>query len=167
MLGSLGGVEGARVADLFAGTGALGIEALSRGASHVTFVEQDGNALEALRANVGTTGMGDRCDIVPAEVLAWLGRGVSRAHRGARRKEAGSYGYEIALCDPPYGFTAWDDLLTYLSAELAVLESSRGVQAAPGWDVLKVKRYGGTVVTLMRRLPHSSGGRRRRGPPWA
>jgi 16S rRNA (guanine966-N2)-methyltransferase len=146
VLGSLGGVEGARVADLFAGTGALGVEALSRGARHVTFVERDPGVLESLRSNTSALGLGDRCEVVRADVLAWL---------EGRAAEHGT-GFDLALCDPPYSFVRWPRLLASLDAPLAVLEASDGVPAAVGWDVLKVKRYGGTVVTLMRKLPRAS-----------
>ena len=59
----LGDVEGARVLDCFAGSGALGLEALSRGAATCTFVERDRAALDALRANVAALGVGDRCTV--------------------------------------------------------------------------------------------------------
>lgn len=64
----LGGFEELRVADLFAGTGALGLEALSRGADHCTFIEQDRAALDALRSNVAKLGAGPRADIRPGAV---------------------------------------------------------------------------------------------------
>ena len=62
-------LEGAQVLDAFAGTGALGLEALSRGAAHVTFLERDRAALRSLRANVAACGAGDRSAVVPADVL--------------------------------------------------------------------------------------------------
>jgi 16S rRNA (guanine(966)-N(2))-methyltransferase RsmD len=66
----------ARVLDLFAGTGAMGIEALSRGAAHVTFVERSADALEALRRNLKATGFVDRSEVVAANVIGFLDRGV-------------------------------------------------------------------------------------------
>src|SRR4051794_20348641 len=62
-LTSMGVVEGAVVADLFAGSGALGIEALSRGAERCIFVERDRAALQALRDNISTLGIADRCTV--------------------------------------------------------------------------------------------------------
>ena len=59
----LGSFEGLQVADLFAGTGALGLEALSRGAAHCTFVEKDRAALDALKRNIAKLGAGDRADV--------------------------------------------------------------------------------------------------------
>ena len=68
--GGRGIVEGARVLDVFAGTGAFGLEALSRGAAHATFVEQDPAALAALRANIATCRAQDRCEVLAVDALA-------------------------------------------------------------------------------------------------
>src|ERR1700729_2133336 len=59
ILGSRGGVVGLRVVDLFCGSGALGVEALSRGAASVTFVDSDPSALDAVRQNLGAVGLGE------------------------------------------------------------------------------------------------------------
>jgi 16S rRNA (guanine966-N2)-methyltransferase len=83
----LGTFEGLRVADLFAGSGALGLEALSRGAAHCTFVEQDGAALEALRTNIAKLGA------TGAEVRAQSVMALGPA----------SAPYDLLLLDPPYG----------------------------------------------------------------
>ena len=83
-------IDGARVLDLFAGAGTLGIEALSRGAAFATFVERAAPAAAAIRTNLGTTGSADRAKIVRAEVLAFLaGHGVGGP-------------YDLVLCDPPF-----------------------------------------------------------------
>jgi 16S rRNA (guanine966-N2)-methyltransferase len=133
-LGSLGGVEGATVADLFAGTGALGVEALSRGAEAVTFVDSDRTAVATIRANLEATGL-EGGTAVQADVLRWLpGKGP----------------FDLVFADPPYAFAAWPDLLQVLNAGLAVLESDHPVDVGPAWQVLKVKGYGGTVVTFAR-----------------
>ncbi len=143
VLTSLGGVEGATVVDLFAGTGALGIEALSRGAAHVTFVDRDPVAVAAVRDNLAAVGLADSpTEVVRADVLRWLEHG-----RPGRA-------FDLALCDPPYDFAAWDRLLGGLSADLALLESSQPLEPPPGWVVRTTKRYGGTVVTLVQPLPH-------------
>jgi 16S rRNA (guanine966-N2)-methyltransferase len=140
-LTSLGAVEGAAVVDLFAGTGALGIEALSRGAAHATFVDRDPAAIATIRDNLASVGLaGASCEVVRAEALRWLGR-CDRA-------------FDLALCDPPYDFAGWDRLLGGLSADLAVLESSLPLEPSQGWVVRTTKRYGGTVVTLVQPLPH-------------
>ena len=82
-------IADARVLDLFAGGGSLGIEALSRGAAHATFVERDRNALVALRANVVATGTGERARVVAASVLAYLGGSTAGP-------------FDLVFCDPPF-----------------------------------------------------------------
>ena len=83
-----GRVEGARVLDLFAGAGTLGIEALSRGAAHATFVERAPEALTALRRNLATTKYDDRALVARSDVIAFLA--------------AESGGYDLVFCDPPF-----------------------------------------------------------------
>jgi 16S rRNA (guanine966-N2)-methyltransferase len=124
-------LDGATVLDLFAGTGALGIEALSRGAAHATFVESHRAALTSIRTNLDATGFTDRATVVAAD---------------ATRAELPSV--DVAFADPPYAFTAWPALLTRLDAAVAVIESDREVDVPDGWRVLRMKRYGTTVVTL-------------------
>jgi 16S rRNA (guanine966-N2)-methyltransferase len=141
MLFSLGGVEGRQVVDLFAGTGALGIEALSRGAASVTFVERDPTAVEGLRANLEAVGLADaertgEATVVQADVDRWVTRTASR--------------YDLVLCDPPYDYREWPALLANLPGDLAVLESGAPLEVGPGWGVLRSKRYGGTIVTVAR-----------------
>jgi 16S rRNA (guanine966-N2)-methyltransferase len=64
--------------------------------------------------------------------------------------------FDVALCDPPYAFDKWDELLNCLDADLAVLESDRAVDVGEGWEVLREKRYGSTVVLVVRK---TKGGR--------
>lgn len=139
MLGSRGAIEGANVLDLFAGTGAMGIEALSRGAAAATFVDVDGAAVAAIRANLDATGLGGQSRVVRAEAEAFLAG-------------AGHEPWDLVLVDPPYGFDRWAALLEVLPATLAVLEAEAPVEPGPRWTGVRVKRYGGTVVTVVRRL---------------
>ena len=141
ILYSLGGVEGLLVADLFAGTGALGIEALSRGAASVTFVERDPRAIDTVRANLTSAGLPDAeatgdATVVRADVDAWVAQTASR--------------YDLALCDPPYAYAGWDSLVGRLPADLVVLESGTELPVVEGWEVLRSKHYGGTIVTVAR-----------------
>lgn len=131
-LASLGAVQDARVLDAFAGTGALGIEALSRGASHATFVERDRAVAELLRANLARTQLAERATVLVGDVLA---------RRWDQR-------FDLALLDPPYAFDGWPELLARLPAELIVTESDRELALDASWEVVRVKRYGGTVVTF-------------------
>lgn len=135
-LGSLGAVEDATVLDLFAGTGALGIEALSRGAAHVTFVDDDEVAVATIRANLESTGLGDRATVVRSDAARFL--------------DGCDETFDVALADPPYAFDGWAAVLAGLRAGLAVLESGSEIDLGPGWEALRSRRYGDTVVTLAR-----------------
>jgi 16S rRNA (guanine966-N2)-methyltransferase len=133
-LGSRGAVGGT-VLDLFAGSGALGIEALSRGADAATFVDNDAKAVAVVRANLEATGLAERATVVRTDALRFLG--------GAGR-------FDLALLDPPYACSDddWAALLGALDAATVVIESDREVPLPPPWVVLRSKRYGGTVVTI-------------------
>ena len=136
IVGSMGGVAGLDVVDLFSGSGALGIEALSRGAESVTFVDAERGALEANRQNLAAVGL-DRAPATFARsrLPQWLD---------------GAPGFDLALCDPPYDFEEWGPLLSRLRAPLAVLES-RVAPTVPGqWTVARERRYGSTLVTVVR-----------------
>jgi 16S rRNA (guanine966-N2)-methyltransferase len=141
ILGSRGGVEGLTVVDLFCGSGALGLEALSRGAAAATFVDQDPGALEAVRTNLSAVGLGDEpATVVRAALPGWL---------------AGAPAFDLALCDPPYTFEQWPELLSVLRAETAVLESAAPIALPDGWMVARERRYGGTLVTVAQRSESS------------
>jgi 16S rRNA (guanine966-N2)-methyltransferase len=131
---SFGAVEGTKALDLFAGSGALGIEALSRGARHCTFVESAPPALDAIRANLASTRLDGRATVVASTADAFIRS--SREH------------FDLALCDPPYAFDGWTDLLTALPAAVVVIESDRAVEPPPGWVVSRNRSYGTTVVTF-------------------
>jgi 16S rRNA (guanine966-N2)-methyltransferase len=136
-LGSLDAIDGARVLDLFAGTGALGIEALSRGAASVVFVEEQRKVAALIHENLRHTDLAAHAEVVTM---------------GADRYLAGDPpSFDLALVDPPYAFDGWDDLLAALPAHLAVLESDRSVEPPEPWVVVRGRRYGGTVVTIVRR----------------
>lgn len=110
-------VDGARVLDLFAGAGTIGIEALSRGAAHATFVERDRAALAALRTNLAATRYEDRATVVGADVLRALDRGIGGP-------------YDLVFCDPPFAD------VDALSAVLA----HRGLAAALAPEALVIHR---------------------------
>lgn len=134
-LGSAGILEGALVADLFAGSGAVGIEALSRGAARCTFVERDRQALQALEENLRTLDLGDRSRVVRGDALA----------------AAPTIDADIVFADPPYDFSDWTTLLERTTADVAVVESGRPIDAPGGWTVTREKKYGRTVVTFLER----------------
>jgi 16S rRNA (guanine966-N2)-methyltransferase len=139
-LGSMGALDGASVLDLFAGSGALGIEALSRGARHATFVDDDRAALECVRANLATCDLDHLATVVRSDGPAWA--------TGAAR-------HDLALLDPPYAFDGWAALLADLPADLVVVESDRPIDFPDGWETVRDRRYGTTFVRVARCLSHA------------
>ncbi len=136
-LASLDVLRDAVVIDLFAGSGALGVEALSRGAGYVTFVDASADALRAVRTNLESTRLDPDAAVVRSDALEFL-----RRSSGTR--------YDLALVDPPYAFDGWPDLLAALDADLVVIESDREIDPGDDATVLRVRRYGSTVVTIAR-----------------
>lgn len=136
-LGSLDLVRDAVVVDLYAGSGALGIEALSRGAEHCTFVERDRSAIRTLRDNIASLGLDDRAKVVPGDAIV-----------NARGVQA-----DLVLADPPYGFEAWQELLAAVDAPFVVAESGRELTDVDRWAVQRSKRYGRSWVTFLERAP--------------
>lgn len=145
-------VPGARVLDLFAGSGALGIEALSRGASAAIFVERAPQALAALRANLAHTRLQEAATVVAGDVFRALNK---LARSGAR--------FDLVLADPPYAAALGARCLQELAAGdlvepegLVVLEHA--AQEDMPEDVenlrrIRSARYGGTALTFYRRRP--------------
>lgn len=131
-------VSGAVVLDLFSGSGALGIEALSRGAAAVTFVESDRRAVLAIEHNLEVTGYlgAGGVKIARAEVLSWL-------------STYGRQAADLVLADPPYDFDAWGRLLAHLSAPTVLVEHRSPLCETGTYAVSREYRYGGTLVTLL------------------
>jgi len=150
-LGSLDALADATVVDLFAGTGALGIEALSRGAASATFVDADPRAVAAIRENLGVTGLDGRAKVVQADVGRFLAESATDTVDSATS-------FDLAFADPPYAFDGWPALLAVLPARLVAIEARAHVDLGPGWRPLRSKRYGDTVVTLARRQDDATPG---------
>lgn len=134
-LGSMGVIDGARVLDLFAGTGAMGIEALSRGADECIFVEKDRDALRILRSNIENLGLSDRSTVIAGDA----------ASAAEHQRDI-----DIVIADPPYGFTDWESLIEGVSAGLVVLESDKPIGDIAGWETVREKKYGRTFVSFLR-----------------
>lgn len=135
-------VGGARLLDLFAGSGALGIEALSRGAASAVFVDRAPAAIKAIRANLDTLG-------IDADVRRMLALAALRA--AAKREEA----YDLLFLDPPYRHSAelGRELSEALGAVLAtgariVSESDRRKPLALAFPICDERRYGDTVIRI-------------------
>jgi 16S rRNA (guanine966-N2)-methyltransferase len=161
-------VEGARVLDLYAGAGSLGIEALSRGATSAVFVDDDPAAVRAIRENLVRTGLAPRAEIVKADAVAALRRFAAGASEG---------GFGLVFVDPPYALpiACLRDLAEWLSADSllkadAVVAFERG-NAEPefagppplphGYTVILERRYGQTTLFLAAKLGAKELGHRR------
>ncbi len=145
-------VVGARVLDLFAGSGGLGIEALSRGAASATFVETDPRAIDSITSNLAKTRL--RGSIQQMDVFAFLDRFVTPGL------------FDLILADPPYAKAPGDrdftpELLRNESLHRAlapdgifVMEHKPGDKLVfgPQWECIRQKRYGATEVALLRPL---------------
>ncbi|MFZ0043055.1 MAG: 16S rRNA (guanine(966)-N(2))-methyltransferase RsmD [Solirubrobacteraceae bacterium] len=138
----LGDIGGARVLDLYAGSGALGIEALSRGAAQATFVDSARGAIAAIRRNLEALGV--EAEVVSQPASAFL----ERARRNARQ-------YDLLFLDPPYRLASslGRDLTVALAAVLApdarvVAESDRRSPLALELEELDHRRYGDTLIQI-------------------
>jgi 16S rRNA (guanine966-N2)-methyltransferase len=146
-------LPGSRFLDLFAGSGAAGIEALSRGAAHATFVEREASAIRVIRANLERTRFAapDRATVVRADAVTWL-REPGRSGEPARN---------LAMVDPPYEDTA--ALVAALAALAPLLAPGGRVVAKHFWRdappstvgllaSVRERRFGETALTFYRRL---------------
>jgi 16S rRNA (guanine966-N2)-methyltransferase len=137
-------IDGAVVLDLFAGSGAIGIEALSRGAATVWFVDQQARGLAILRQNLDALGFKDRAHVVRGDVVRWL-EGSPNAIKSA----------DFVFLDPPYEDVVLDRALKVLDRQLVsatVLAEHSRRQQLPALERLRVdreRRYGDTVVTVL------------------
>ena len=133
-------LPGARVLDLFAGTGALGFEALSRGAAHATFVERDRGIAQALRASAQRLGAEADCAAVAvASASAWL----------QRQRE---WHWDIAFVDPPFASRAAPPVLALLHTRDVTVyleDSSEMPTSLSGWAALKESRVGACRFRLL------------------
>ena len=140
-------VPGARVLDLFAGTGALGLESLSRGAALATLVERDRNACAGLRASIDRLGAGEVAHLVQADALAWLAGTTAGP-------------FDIIFVDPPFAGGLWarvtDGLAPHVAADAWLyVESAHGVQTDPGagWALHREGSTREVDYRLYRRIP--------------
>jgi 16S rRNA (guanine966-N2)-methyltransferase len=128
-------IQGARVLDLYAGSGALGLEALSRGAESATFVELSQASLAALRSNIDSLGVGPRTAVYRADAFRYAGR-------------LGAAAFDLALADPPYTADAAARLVALFRevpfARILSVEH-RADQQIDGDDT---RRYGDTAITF-------------------
>ena len=137
-------LEGKQVLDLFAGTGQLGIEALSRGARFCTFVENNRNAYKIVEQNIKNCRMEDVSSLVFSDAVSFLSRRDT---------------FDIALLDPPYNKGLILACLEKLTPKMndggvIICESAKGEElpeSAGGWSISKQKHYGKTKLTYYRK----------------
>ncbi|HTN99978.1 MAG TPA: 16S rRNA (guanine(966)-N(2))-methyltransferase RsmD [Microthrixaceae bacterium] len=138
-LGSMDALRGASVLDLFAGSGAMGIEALSRGAASATFVDESTKSVKAIAANLRASDLEGSATVKRSDALRFLRDGPGH--------------FDLIVLDPPYEFDEWDELLQLVDASTILIESNRSIELpakSRGGElsVAKDRRYGGTVVMI-------------------
>lgn len=148
-------LAGASFLDLFAGSGSVGFEALSRGAARATFVELAPRHAACLQANVQMLKAEARCTVVRADVYAWLA--------------ASPTGFDIAYADPPYELGAergYARMLQVLAERnvvkagglfIAEMKAHQDPDVSPLWDLCRDRTYGQTRLAVYRRLEQSAG----------
>ena len=145
-----GQVPGARVLDLFAGTGAIGLEALSRGAVSCCFVDNGAEALRLIRDNIGLCGAGESSRIIQATAASAI-----------RRLESEQELFDIVFLDPPYGKGYVEKTIRLIDPvaradALVIAEQHVKDLRAPivdcAWQNERERRYGDTLITIYRRL---------------
>lgn len=137
-------LENKQVLDLFAGSGQLGIEALSRGARFCTFVENNKSAYKIVEQNINNCKMQDVSSIVLCDAVSFLSRNGS---------------FDIALLDPPYNKGLIDECLERLTLKMnndgvIICETAKNeqlIQSINGWSIHKEKRYGKSKLTYYRK----------------
>lgn len=142
LVSRLGSFEGLRVADLYAGSGALGLEALSRGAAHALFIEKDPSALAAIRANLEALSAAERAVVLPSSAT----------------KLAPAQPFDLVFADPPYAPGSGTAVVAAVreagwlapAGWLAIETEASDAVDAGGWQVEAERRVGRARLTLIR-----------------
>jgi 16S rRNA (guanine966-N2)-methyltransferase len=150
-------LDEARVVDLCAGSGALGLEAVSRGALHADLVERDGKVFETLRENVKTLGAGDRVTLHRSEALKFIAEGVTAPNGPASTEgREASPRWDVAFADPPYRQGVALALADrWLAAPFATIfgvehETELALPDAGAGQTSERRVYGETTITIYR-----------------
>ena len=147
LFASLGSIEGAGVLDLYAGTGAVGIEAISRGAKEVVFVDRARACLAALRENLAALGVEEGFRVLPGDALVQLRRLADRGER-----------FDLIFVDPPYDSDEVSRILGGLLGSgllgefgQVVVESAKRnpLECLSGWEVCAERDYGDSRLTCL------------------
>lgn len=150
-------IHGKRVLDLFAGTGNLGLEALSRGADYSVFVDSSREALGLVRTNIMTLGLEDRSDVLLMDAL----KSIDYLDKNRER-------FDIVFIDPPYREGFYEEVINKIAKSGIMNEESIIVVEHPGdmkleihpdgMKVYKQKKYGNTKITIMKRTDSDENG---------
>lgn len=135
---SMGLIDGAVVCDLFGGTGAMGIEALSRGAAHAHIVDSSNRAIEVIEENLETTNLEAQATVHRRDAFSFLAAVSSLPHD-----------LDIIIVDPPYKFDAWVELFDALPPAVLVVENGAEIDPGDAWEILRSRKYGGSVVMFL------------------
>jgi len=148
----LGDISGARVLDLFAGSGALGLEALSRGAAEAVFIDKDRQAVKVIRENLGKTKLQEAAKVLLADTL--------RVLAAPGRYLPGGHLFDLAFVDPPYAAGLYEQALTRLGesglltpSALVVVEQPRKMEVlaqVAGFKLQRSEGYGDTTICFYR-----------------
>jgi len=145
-LANLTDISACRVCDLFAGTGGLGIEALSRGAVEATFVENDPVAGRLIRENLDKSRLSDQAVFIHEDALRWLDKPCARA-------------FDIIMADPPYALRCGNFIVEKVRANgyltprgVLVLETdpAEDVAIPDDWSLIKKRKWGNTLVRIIK-----------------
>ncbi len=140
-------LAGARVLDLFAGSGLLGLESLARGAQRAVFVEKQGKAIAVIKHNIELCGFGDRAKVVRHDALKWLDKQSEEGHQ-----------FDLILADPPYALQVLDHLLAGIVTSSLLRDGGKVVLEAssrepftipPGWRLKQEKELGDTRLLFL------------------
>ena len=154
-------ISGARFLDLFAGSGSVGLEALSRGAETVTFVEHAPRSLACLSRNIAMLKVENSCRVIRADAYTWL----TAAPVASNGLESSDYSaaFDIAYADPPYAVGAEHGYATVLArlveggfvkpGGLFIAEMTAGqtLDSSSAWELCRDRTYGQTRLAIYRR----------------
>ncbi len=134
-------LEGSNVLDLFAGSGQIGIEALSRGASHCTFVDDNINAIEIIKTNLQLANLQDRATVIQTDAFSFIDKSAEK--------------FNIVFLDPPYKSNVLQDILPQISKickseAIIIAESEKNAKLDSNYNDLLMKKhykYGSVSVT--------------------
>ncbi len=145
---SLGAPMGMRVLDLFAGSGAMGLEALSRGAESVTFVDSSKTSIKTVHENLNTLDFVEQAELVRFDSVDFL----KTQYQQPQNQQSQSEGrhYDLVFLDPPFAFNRWNVVFELLDkSKILVIESDREIETDDVvWEAAKTAKYSRTYIKV-------------------